>query len=55
MEYETKVILTLLARHIGKSKTIKEAYNAVVEAANVEGLQLPSYEQFIEAEEKKNE
>jgi effector-binding domain-containing protein len=50
MAYETKVILTLLARHIGKSKTIKEAYTAVVEAANVEGLQLPSYEQFIEEE-----
>lgn len=46
MAYETKVILALLAQQIGKSKTIKEAYTAVVRAANVEGLDLPTYEEF---------
>ncbi len=46
MTYETKVILSLIARTIGNAKTIKEAYTAVVEAANVEGFLLPSYEEF---------
>ncbi|MCL2574402.1 MAG: hypothetical protein FWE34_07625 [Defluviitaleaceae bacterium] len=46
MAYETKVILSLLADHIGKAKSVKEAYNVVVKAANVEGLKLPSYEEF---------
>ena len=44
MGYETKVILALLARNIGKAKTVKGAYNAVVAAASVEGLELPPYE-----------
>jgi hypothetical protein len=44
MAYETKVILSLLAQQISRLKTIKQAYNAIVEAASVEGVQLPSYE-----------
>ena len=47
MAYETKVILALLAQQIGKSKTVKEAYTAVIKAANVEGMQLPTYEEFM--------
>ena len=46
MAYETKVILALLARQIGNAETIEDAYTAVVEAANVEGVKLPSYEDF---------
>ena len=54
MDYETKVILSLLAQQVGKSKSIKEAYTAIVRAANVEGLELPSYEDFVkELEEEK--
>ncbi|MCL2018316.1 MAG: hypothetical protein FWG70_01035 [Oscillospiraceae bacterium] len=45
MAYETKVILTLLAKHVGKAETLEEAYEAIVEAACVEGLELPSYEE----------
>ncbi|MCL2089102.1 MAG: hypothetical protein FWH14_06440 [Oscillospiraceae bacterium] len=55
MAYETKVILALLAQQIGRSKSIKEAYNIVVSVANVEGLELPDYEEFVakcEAAEK---
>jgi len=48
MAYETKVILTLLAEYIGRAETVEEAYECVVKAANVEGLQLPSYEEFRE-------
>ena len=55
MAYETKVILALLARQIGNSKTVEEAYTAVVEAANVEGVNLPSYEEFIKNNQKNNE
>ena len=46
MSYETKVILTLLAQQVGKAKNLKEAYTFIVTAANVEGFELPSYEDF---------
>jgi hypothetical protein len=46
MAYETKVILSLLAQQIGKSRSVREAYMAVVKAANVEGVELPSYEDY---------
>jgi hypothetical protein len=55
MAYETKVILMLLAQQIGKAKSIKEAYTLVAKAASVEGLVLPTYEEFIkEIEEFEN-
>ena len=47
MSYETKVILALLAQRIGMAKSVKEAYEAIVMAASVEGLELPSYEDFL--------
>ena len=52
MAYETKVILTLLAQLVGKVKTVKEAYTAIIRAANVEGMQLPTYEEFLNELEK---
>ena len=55
MAYETKVILSLLAQQVGKSKTVKEAYTAIVKAANVEGMDLPSYEDFIKELEADDE
>ena len=55
MAYETKVILALLAQQIGRSKSIKEAYTTVIMAANVEGLELPSYEEFIKQIEKEKD
>jgi len=53
MAFETKVILTLLAEYVGRAETVEEAYNVIVKAANVEGLELPSYEEFIEKTKKK--
>ena len=55
MAYDTKVILSLIARIILKSKTLKEAYSEVVLAANAEGVVLKSYDEAkaeIEAEAK---
>jgi len=52
---ETKIILTMAAEYIGRAKSIKEAYNFVVKAANAEGLELPSFEEFqrnLDAENK---
>ena len=49
MALETKVILKLLANTIIKSSSIEEAYIAVAEAANVEGVALPSYEDAMKA------
>ena len=46
VSYETKVILTLLAQQVGKAKSLKEAYTFIINAASVEGLELPSYEEF---------
>ena len=46
VSYETKVILTLLSQQIGTAKSLKEAYSFVVTAANVEGLELPTYDDF---------
>ena len=46
MALETKVILTTLAERIAIADTVKEAYGAVQRAANVEGMQLPPYEEF---------
>ena len=43
MAYETKVILSLLAQYVSKAQTLEEAYDAIVKAASVEGLKLPSY------------
>jgi len=47
MAFETKAIFSLLADSIGRAKSAKEAYNIVVRAANVEGVNLPSYDEFI--------
>ena len=46
MAYETKVILTLLAEKAANAETVKEVYNAIRSAANVEGLTLPTFEEF---------
>jgi hypothetical protein len=54
MAYETKVILALLAEQVAKAKTPKEAYNAIRRAANVEGVQLPTYEDFQKKLEEEN-
>jgi len=55
MAYETKVILSLLAKSVGNSKNIREAYEHIVEAANVEGMKLPTYAEFTKAKEKAND
>ena len=45
MAYETKVILKMVAEEIAKSKSLKEAYMFVENAANAEGLEIPKYEE----------
>ena len=45
MAYETKVLLSTLAASISRAETIEEAYSVIVDAANVEGMQIPSYEE----------
>jgi len=53
MAYETKVILKLLANAIGNAETIEEAYEVIAEAASVEDLTLPSYDEVIERRKEK--
>jgi len=48
MAFETKVILALIAKIISNAETVE----AVTEAASVEGLALPSYQEVLE---KRNE
>ena len=45
MAYETKVILKLLANQVARAESLEEAYIFIAEAANVEGLEVPSYEE----------
>jgi len=52
MAYDTKVLLTLLAQAIAKTDSVKEAYMMVARAANVEGVQLPSYDEMVKEIEK---
>jgi hypothetical protein len=47
MAYDTKVLLSALAQNIAKSETVEEAYFAVVESANVEGVQIPTYDEAM--------
>ena len=52
---ETKMLVSLIARYIAKSDDLKDAYNAVMHMANVEGVALPSYEEMLEEVGKKKE
>jgi len=57
MALETKVIIKLLAEAVGRAKSIEEAYTIIAETADVEGISLPSYEEFlakIASKENKN-
>jgi hypothetical protein len=56
MAFETKVMLRLLTESIGRAKSVKEAYNVVAKAASVEGMKVPSYDEFqAELKEEENE
>ena len=55
MAYETKVILKFVANTIGNADTLEEAYEAIVEAASIEGLSLPSYAEHKEKQSKKRD
>ena len=55
MAYETKIILMLLAQQVGRAKTIKEAYTIIAAAANVEGMILPTFEEFQKELEELNQ
>ena len=45
MAFETKVILKMLANQIAMAESLEQAYSFVADAANVEGLDLPSYDE----------
>ena len=48
MAYETKVILRMLANQIASAESLEEVYFYVQVAANVEGLEIPNYEEARE-------
>jgi hypothetical protein len=52
MAYKTKSLLSLLAHAIAKAESAEEAYEAVIAAANVEGMDLPSYEEMLAKQKK---
>ncbi|MCL2638684.1 MAG: hypothetical protein FWD48_09990 [Oscillospiraceae bacterium] len=51
---ETKMLIALLAEAAAKAKTAKEVYNSIAVAANVEGLNLPTYEEYQKTLEEKS-
>ena len=46
-QYETKLIIKLMAELVVKSKSVKAAYSAIADNARDEGIHLPSYEEKI--------
>ena len=46
-QYETKVILKMVTEIIVRSKSLKQAYEAVAECAQDEGFQLPKFEEKL--------
>jgi hypothetical protein len=50
-----KVILAMLAKQCVKAKNTKEVYNFIREAASVEGMKLPSYDEYKKATEEEDE
>jgi len=53
MSYEKKVILKLMAKAVARAEDVEEAYEIIVEAANTEGLELPSYQDELSKIAKK--
>ena len=45
MAYETKVILSSISTHCLHVKTLRQVYEIVRKMAQVEGMQLPSYDE----------
>jgi len=41
----TKAILNVIANQVACAESLEEAYIFIAEAANVEGLEVPSYEE----------
>ena len=52
MAFETKALLSLLAHVVSKADNVKEAYDAILAAANVEGMDLPPYEDMLKKHKK---
>ncbi|MCL2108594.1 MAG: hypothetical protein FWH20_04520 [Oscillospiraceae bacterium] len=46
MDYDMKVLLSLLAQAIARTETVEEAYSIIANAANVEGLLIPAYKEM---------
>ena len=52
---ETKMLVSLMARYIARADSLKDAYEAVMDMGNVEGVIIPSYEAMLEKIEKSND
>jgi hypothetical protein len=55
MAYETKVILKMISQIIGNASSLRDAYEKVVDAASVEGLELPDYDTYQQKFNKKED
>ena len=42
---ETKIIIKLIAQRVAKSESVEEAYMAIADAVDTEGMKLPSFEE----------
>jgi predicted small secreted protein len=54
MAYETKTTISAISQLIVKSKTLKEAYNAVQKMGNVEGVFIPPYDEALKEHEEES-
>lgn len=54
--FDTKALISSLASSIARTKTVKEAYTVLMKAGNVEGINIPTYEEELaEIEELRKE
>jgi len=56
MAIETKMLMNALAEGIVRAESAKEAYSILMRTANIEGINLPNYDEFRQAilEERKS-
>ncbi|MCL2697625.1 MAG: hypothetical protein FWE74_06050 [Oscillospiraceae bacterium] len=54
MALETKMLFKLIGHAVATARSLEEAYFAVQSAANVEGIDLPSYDEYKKLLDKLN-
>ncbi|MCL2168527.1 MAG: hypothetical protein FWB74_00715 [Defluviitaleaceae bacterium] len=52
MAIETKMLISVLLDAVAKSTTVEEAYKVLANAASVEGVNVPTYDEAVKMNEE---